>query len=182
MVCQLYEHSGRFCCRSYLINAWQALWRPSILGKSDDLPIYEMASSHLDGRIRIQFPTHPRSGPLFLLLPEQIPVVLTPSIILHFGECRQSQLVRPNLTSHQLVEQRLEQLVNHRSFPAVQVNLAVNRLKDGDYLSLFVKGRNDNGPRRKELNVDVLLGSFARFKPGIVLWLCRVSNPMLDSR
>lgn len=32
--------------RSYLINAWQALWRPSILGKSDDLPIYEMSSNH----------------------------------------------------------------------------------------------------------------------------------------
>ena len=31
--------------RSYLINAWQALWKPSILDKSDDLPIYEMTSS-----------------------------------------------------------------------------------------------------------------------------------------
>ena len=30
--------------RSYLINAWQALWRLPILGKSDDLPIYEITS------------------------------------------------------------------------------------------------------------------------------------------
>ena len=58
------------------------------------------------------------------------------------------------------MEQRLEQVVEHRSFLSVQVNLAINCIKDGDDLALFVKGRNDDGPRRKELNVDVLLRSF----------------------
>ena len=42
--CRGQTHLQQALCRSYLINVRQVLHRPSILGKSDDLPIYEMSS------------------------------------------------------------------------------------------------------------------------------------------
>ena len=43
--------------------------------------------------------------------------------------CLQPQLPHPNLTRHQPMQQRLEQLLQHRALPTVQVNLAVDGMR-----------------------------------------------------
>ena len=56
--------------------------------------------------------------------------------------CRKLQLSHPNLPRHQLVQQRLEQIVEHRPFPTVQVNFAVNSVEDGGDFALFLQARS----------------------------------------
>ena len=51
----------------------------------------------------------------------------------------QIQLSHPYLSRHQLVQQRLKQIVEHRPFPAMQVNLAVNGVEYGDDLALLAE-------------------------------------------
>ena len=45
------------------------------------------------------------------------------------------------LSRHQLVQQRLEQLIQNGPLAPVQVNLTINGTKDGDNLPLFIRSR-----------------------------------------
>jgi len=51
---------------------------------------------------------------------------------------RQVQFIDPDLARHQLVQQSLEQFFQYRPLLAVQIDLAVDGIQNGDDLALLV--------------------------------------------
>ena len=54
-------------------------------------------------------------------------------------ESGQVEIADPDFAGHQLVQQRLEKLVEDRALPSVQVDLAVDAVEDGDDFALFIQ-------------------------------------------
>ncbi len=62
------------------------------------------------------------------------------------AERREIEIGHADFAGHQLVQQRLEQIFEHRALALVQVDLAVDGVEDVDDLALFVeRGRDGTG-------------------------------------
>ena len=58
-----------------------------------------------------------------------------------FSKKRKPHLPHAYLSGHQLVQQRLEQLIQNGPLAPMQINLTINCVEDGDDLALFIHSR-----------------------------------------
>ena len=83
-------------------------------------------------------------------------------------ERRQIEIGDADLAGHQLVQQRLEQVFEHRALALVQVDLAVDGVEDRDDLALFVESwAQESRTMLKIRDVDA-----ARWSSVLVLSMC----------